>query len=59
MKLHPVQIAHWKSTFDKKAPMVFHRSGDVARWDQKKEDRSLKIIGPLKVENEFIKKTDE
>jgi transposase len=55
--LHPQQISNWKKEFVKNANQVFSTSNKGNKSDEEKErDKLLRIIGELKVENDFLKK---
>ncbi len=56
-KIHPQQIAKWKREFLSGASTVFDRGSSSAKSEEEKErDKLLKVIGELKVENDFLKK---
>ena len=56
-KIHPQQIAKWKRDFIDAAPQVFERGSKSIKSEQESErDKLLKVIGELKVENDFLKK---
>lgn len=55
--IHPAQITNWKSQFLKNGEEVFTKKAKDAKTEaQEKEERLLKTIGQLKVENDFLKK---
>ncbi len=55
--IHPAQITNWKRQFLKNGEEVFSRKPKDAKTEaQEKEERLLKTIGQLKVENDFLKK---
>jgi transposase len=56
-QIHPTQITNWKNRFLSNGQTVFERPVKDARTEaQEKEERLLKTIGQLKVENDFLKK---
>lgn len=56
-EVHPNQITTWKSQFIKNGQGVFDRAVKDAKSEaEEKEERLLKTIGQLKVENDFLKK---
>ncbi|SHK02582.1 transposase, partial [Pseudozobellia thermophila] len=55
-QIHPTQISGWKRDFLSGAETVFEKSKTDKRSEaEKKNDQLLKIIGELKVENDFLK----
>ena len=55
--IHPAQITNWKSQFLKNGEEVFSKKPKDAKTEaQEKEERLLKTIGQLKVENDFLRK---
>ena len=55
--IHPAQITNWKSQFLKNGEEVFSKKANNAKTEaEEKEERLLKTIGQLKVENDFLKK---
>ncbi len=55
--IHPAQITNWKSQFLKNGEEVFSKKAKSAKTEaEEKEERLLKTIGQLKVENDFLKK---
>ncbi|MDT7828075.1 transposase [Pricia sp. S334] len=55
-KLHPAQITNWKTQFLKNGEEVFSKKAKSAKTEaEEKEERLLKTIGQLKVENDFLK----
>ena len=55
--IHPAQITNWKSQFLKNGEEVFSKKPKDAKTEaEEKEERLLKTIGQLKVENDFLKK---
>ena len=55
-KLHPAQITNWKTHFLKNGEEVFSKKAKSAKTEaEEKEERLLKTIGRLKVENDFLK----
>lgn len=56
-EVHPNQITTWKSQFIKNGQGIFDRTVKDAKSEaEEKEERLLKTIGQLKVENDFLKK---
>lgn len=56
-EIHPAQITNWKTQFLKNGEGVFDtKAKDTKTEAQEKEERLLKTIGQLKVENDFLKK---
>lgn len=54
--LNPQQITNWKREFLDKADSVFETSKKNKKTEiEEKEEQLLKIIGQLKVENDFLK----
>jgi transposase len=55
-EISPQQINLWKREFLKNAEAVFEKgSTSIKSATEEKEDRLLKVIGSLKVENDFLK----
>jgi len=56
-KLQPQQISQWKKEFKDGAESVFGTPKKSAKTDaEERESELLRIIGQLKVENEYLKK---
>lgn len=56
-ELFPNQISTWKKEFLSNASSVFSNESKSKKTEQEqKEDRLLKTIGELKVENDYLKK---
>lgn len=59
-ELHPQQISTWKKEFLDKASSIFEsdKKGIKSKKSEfeEKEDKLLRTIGALKVENDFLKK---
>ena len=56
-EIHPAQITNWKTQFLKNGEEFFDTKAKDAKTEaQEKEERLLKTIGQLKVENDFLKK---
>lgn len=54
--IHPTQISSWKRDFLSGAESVFEKGkSDKRSESEKKNDRLLKTIGELKVENDFLR----
>ncbi len=55
--IHPAQITTWKAQFLKNGEGVFdNKVKDSKTESEEMEERLLKTIGQLKVENDFLKK---
>lgn len=55
--IHPAQITTWKTLFLKNGEGVFdNKVKDPKTESEEMEERLLKTIGQLKVENDFLKK---
>ena len=56
-KIHPQQIAEWKRDFIEGASQIFEKGSKSTKSEQETErDQLLKVIGELKVENDFLEK---
>ena len=56
-EIHPAQITTWKTQFLKNREGVFdNKAKDPKTESEEMEERLLKTIGRLKVENDFLKK---
>lgn len=56
-KLQPQQISQWKKEFKEGAESVFVKKNKSAKTElEEREEELLRIIGQLKVENEYLKK---
>jgi len=56
-KLQPQQISQWKKEFKDGAESVFGKPTKSKKTDaEERENELLRIIGQLKVENEYLKK---
>jgi len=56
-EIHPAQITTWKTQFLKNGEGVFdNKAKDPKTESEEMEERLLKTIGRLKVENDFLKK---
>jgi transposase len=56
-ELAPTQISKWKKEFLAGAETIFSESAASVKSDAETErDRLLRVIGELKVENDFLKK---
>lgn len=59
-KLYPQQITNWKKEFKSKAPIIFSKGGGLGKSEEEQErEKLLRIIGELKVENDFLKKRSQ
>jgi transposase len=57
-KIHPQQVTTWKKHFLANAESVFDKKTDQIKNEQNIErDSLLRMIGQLKVENDFLKKS--
>lgn len=55
-EIHPQQITYWKREFLTNADQVFDKGKRSKKTEaEEKEDQLLKVIGQLKVENDFLK----
>jgi len=55
-QIHPAQVTTWKAQFLKNGEEVFSKKAKDPKTEaQEKEERLLKTIGQLKVENDFLK----
>lgn len=55
--INPQQITNWKKEFLLKASEVFSKGKKGIKNEEEKErDHLLRLIGELKVENDFLKK---
>jgi transposase len=55
-QVHPQQISNWKKEFLQGAEVVFAESKTSPKTEAEQErDQVLKVIGRLKVENDFLK----
>ena len=55
-EIHPQQITNWKREFLNNADQVFDKGKKSKKSElEEKEDQLLKVIGQLKVENDFLK----
>ena len=55
-ELHPQQLSNWKKEFLQGAESVFGESKPSPKTEAEQErDLLLKVIGQLKVENDFLK----
>ncbi|MEM9001802.1 MAG: transposase [Bacteroidota bacterium] len=56
-EIHPTQITTWKGQFLKNGQAVFDKPAKDAKSEaEEKEERLLRTIGQLKVENDFLKR---
>lgn len=55
-EIHPSQISTWKSQFLENAESVFDKNVAGAGKSESDEEKLFKVIGQLKVENDFLKK---
>ena len=57
-KVSPQQVTNWKREFKTGAELVFTKVGKIKQNSEEQErDKLLRIIGELKVENDFLKKS--
>jgi transposase-like protein len=58
-EVHPNQISLWKKQAIENLPEIFERpnkKAEVERASEEKYDDALKVLGTMKIENEFLKK---
>lgn len=55
-EIHPGQITKWKSHFLKNAESLFSKEHAANNRSETQEEKLYKVIGELKVENDFLKK---
>lgn len=55
-EVHPAQITTWKTQFLANAESVFEKGSDSKSKDESEQEKLYKVIGQLKVENDFLKK---
>lgn len=59
-ELHATQISRWKQEFLSQAEGIFEKKVKTKKKDDSLEkDAMLKVIGELKMENDFLKKSLE
>ena len=59
-ELHATQISRWKQEFLSEAEGIFEKKIKTKKKDDSVEkDAMLKVIGELKMENDFLKKSLE
>ena len=57
-ELHPVQVSEWKKQLTERESEVFQTQRDTTAQDFEREREKLhQMIGQLKVENDFLKKS--
>lgn len=55
-EIHPQQISTWKREFLNGAELIFEKKGKSKKTEsEEKQDLLHKVIGELKVENDFLK----
>jgi len=55
-EVHATQINKWKAHFLKNAESVFDTPSSSSPKPESEEEKLYKVIGQLKVENDFLKK---
>lgn len=55
-ELHPNQISQWKTQFLVNAESVFEKGSTEKSKEETEQEKLYKVIGQLKVENDFLKK---
>ena len=55
-ELHPNQISQWKTQFLANAESVFEKRSTEKSKEETEQEKLYKVIGQLKVENDFLKK---
>ena len=55
-EIHPIQIGKWKAQFLENAESVFEKGSMPSVKPESDQEKLYKIIGQLKVENDFLKK---
>jgi len=55
-EVHPNQISLWKKQAIENLPEIFERPNKKTREAESKYDDALKVLGTMKIENEFLKK---
>ena len=59
-ELHATQISRWKQEFLSQAEGIFEKKVKTKKKDDSlQKDAMLKVIGELKMENDFLKKSLE
>lgn len=57
-EIHATQISRWKQEFLSEAEGIFEKKTKSGKeGDQTERDEMLKMIGKLKMENDFLKKS--
>jgi len=57
-ELHAIQISRWKQEFLSQAEGIFEKKIKTKKnEDSLEKDEMLKVIGKLKMENDFLKKS--
>lgn len=55
-QIHPTQISQWKSQFLENAESVFDKGSSKTSPAESEQEKLYKVIGQLKVENDFLKR---
>jgi len=55
-EIHPNQISQWKAQFLSNAQQVFEKPAPEQSAEEQEKEKLYKVIGQLKVENDFLKR---